>query len=129
LNTIFAGNLKKTISENVAKAVQSNSMDVHIIGPFSNKKTGKSHWVMVYGDFGQAYMLKAQFIRVYLETLFKEREKVMKSNVDINTCKSYYEIGIRMEEYGEDNLWKRCVSKNASKTGPPVKKGFICVFM
>ncbi len=83
MNTIFAGNLKKTISENVAKAVTFNSMDVHITGPFSNKKTGKSHWVVVYGDFGQAYMLKAQFIGVYLETLFKDREKVMKSNVNI----------------------------------------------
>jgi hypothetical protein len=37
-NTIFAGNLKKTISENVAKAIKSNSMDIHITGPFSNKK-------------------------------------------------------------------------------------------
>jgi hypothetical protein len=74
----------------------------------------------VYGDFGQAYMLKAQFIGVYLETLFKEREKVMKSNVNVNHCKSYYEIGICMEEYGEDNLWKNCVSKDASRTGPPM---------
>jgi hypothetical protein len=41
LNTIFAGNLKKTISENVAKAVKPNSMDVHITGPFSNKKLAK----------------------------------------------------------------------------------------
>ncbi len=45
---------------------------------------------MVYGDFEQACMLKAQFIGMYLETLFKESEKVMKSNVDINHCKSYY---------------------------------------
>jgi hypothetical protein len=127
LNTIFAGNLNKAISENVAKAVKSNSMDIHITGPFLNKKTGKSHWVMVYGDFRQAYMLKAHFTRVYLETLFKEREKVMKSNVDINHCKSYYEIGICMEEYGEENLWKHCVSKDASKTGPPVKR-VSCVY-
>ncbi len=100
----------------------SNSMDVHITGPFSNKKTGKSHWVAVFGDFGQAYMLKAQFIGVYLETLFKGRETVMKSNVDINHCESYYEIGFRMEKYGEDTLWKHCVFKDASKTGPPVKR-------
>jgi hypothetical protein len=66
-------------------------------------------------------MLKAQFIRVYLETLFKEREKVMTSNVNINHCKSYYEIGIHMEKYGKDNLWKCRVSKDASKTGLPVK--------
>ncbi len=27
-----------------------------------------------------------------------------------------------MEEYGEDDLWKHRVSKDASKTGPPVKR-------
>jgi hypothetical protein len=42
LNTTVAGNLKKTISENVAKAVKPNSMDVHITGPISNKKWQKS---------------------------------------------------------------------------------------
>jgi hypothetical protein len=49
LNTIFAGNLRKTISENVAKAVNYNSMDVHITGPFLNKITGKvtGLWCMV----------------------------------------------------------------------------------
>ncbi len=68
-------------------------------------------------------MLKAQFFGVYLETLFKEREKVTKStNVNISHCKSYYEIGICMEEYGEDNLWKHHVSNDASKAGPPVKR-------
>ncbi len=46
----------------------------------------------------------------------------MKSNVNINHCKSYYEIGICMEEYREDSLWKHCVSKDASKTGPSVKR-------
>jgi hypothetical protein len=67
-------------------------------------------------------MMKVQFIGVYLETLFKKIEKVMKSNVDINHCKSYYEIGICMEEYGEDYLWKHHVSKDTSKIGPPVKR-------
>ncbi len=37
LNTIFAGNPKKTISENLTKAGKSNSMDEHITGLFSNK--------------------------------------------------------------------------------------------
>jgi hypothetical protein len=71
LNTICAGDLKKTISEYEAKSVQSNSMGAHITGPHSNKNTGKSHWVVVYGDFGQAFMLKAHLIGTYLETLFK----------------------------------------------------------
>jgi hypothetical protein len=127
LNTVFAGNLKKTISKNVAKALKSTFMDLHIMGPFLNKKTGKSHWVVVYGDFEQAYMLKAQFIGVHLKTLFKERENVMKSDVDINHRKSYYEIGICMEEYGEDNLWKQLVSKDTSKTVPPAKR-VSCVY-
>ncbi len=46
----------------------------------------------------------------------------MKSNVDINYCKSYYEIDICMEECGKDFFWKRPVFKDASKTGPPVKR-------
>ncbi len=76
---------------------------------------------MVYGNFGQAYMLKAQFIRIYLNTFLREKEKVMTSNVDINHCTTYYEIGIRMEEYGEENAWKHCSSKDG-KTNPPVKR-------
>jgi hypothetical protein len=67
-------------------------------------------------------MLKAQFIGVYLETLFKERENAITANFNTNHCKSYYEIGICMEEYGEEIFWKRRVSKDASKTGPPVKR-------
>jgi hypothetical protein len=51
LNTIFAGHLKKTISENVdvAKAVKSNYTDVHITVPFLSKKLAKVTrlWCMV----------------------------------------------------------------------------------
>ncbi len=58
---------------------------------------------MVYGGFGKAYRLKGQFVRIYLSTLLREREKVMTSNVDVKHCTSYYEIGICLEEYGEEN--------------------------
>ncbi len=91
----------------MVNTVKLESWDVHITGPFSNKKTGKSHVVVVYGEFGQVYMLKAQFIKIYLDTLLREREKVMMSNVDINHCTIYYEIGICLEEYGEENAWNR----------------------
>jgi hypothetical protein len=67
-------------------------------------------------------MLKAQFIGAYLETLFKQREQIMMSNVDINHCKSYYEIGIHMEEFGEDNHQKHCVPNQAGKLAQPVKR-------
>jgi hypothetical protein len=70
----------------------SQTLLMYTLPDHFQKKNGKSNWVVVYGDFGQAYMLKAQFIGAYLETLFKRREQVMTSNVDINHCKSYYEI-------------------------------------
>jgi hypothetical protein len=46
----------------------------------------------------------------------------MTSNVDINQCKSYYDIGICMEEYGEDNHWKRHVPNQAGKHTQLVKR-------
>jgi hypothetical protein len=65
-NSIFGGDLKKKISDNVAKTFKSNSVHVHITGPLLINKSGKSHWVVVYDDSGKAYMLKAQFISAYV---------------------------------------------------------------
>jgi hypothetical protein len=74
--TICCGDLKKKISDNVANTFKSNSVHVHITGPFCNKISGKSCWVVVYSDSGKAYMLKAQFISAYVSCLLGERKKV-----------------------------------------------------
>ena len=122
ISSIFSGNLKKAISEHLAQSVKSDSIDVYITGPFINK--GKSHFVVVYGDFGQAYMLKANFLQFYLNTLLRKRDKVMKSDVDVNHSKTYCEIGIRLEEYGEENEWKRRESKDGRKS-PVTRVSFV----
>ncbi len=37
-----------------------------------NAKLGKSHWVVVYGDNEQSWLLKAQFISGYIECLLSQ---------------------------------------------------------
>ncbi len=54
-------------------------VDVHITGPFH--KSGKSHWVVVYGDSRKAYVLKAQFTLVYVSCLLHDWEKVKKQRL------------------------------------------------
>jgi hypothetical protein len=51
---LFSGDLKLKIAENVNKSSKTNSIGVYITGPFHNSKTCKSHWVVVYGDYGNA---------------------------------------------------------------------------
>jgi hypothetical protein len=89
LKSIFGGDLRKKLAE--SNTFKSNSFDIHITGPFCNKKTGKSHWVVVYGDSGKSCVLK---IWKYLSCLLFDWEKVKKSKVTIDHCSTYYEIGI-----------------------------------
>jgi hypothetical protein len=49
--SICGGDLRDKIAEN--NTFKSNLVDIHITGPFRNKKTGRSHWVVVYGDSGK----------------------------------------------------------------------------
>ncbi len=97
--------MKTKISHNVAKTFKSKSVHVNNTGPFRYKKSGKSHWVFVYGDSWKAYMLsKAQFISAYVSCLLQECEKVKKSQVNIDHCNTYYKIGIPKNEYGPKSL-------------------------
>ena len=101
---------------------KSNLVDIHFTGPFRNKKTGKSHWVVVYGDSGKSYVLKPRFIGKYLSCLLVDWKKVKKTKVCINHVSTYYEIGIRKYEFGAENKWKRCNSTDSRKQGSPVKR-------
>ncbi len=65
--SICGGHLRKKLAE--SNTFKSNLINIHITGPFSNKKTGKSHWVVVYGDSGKSYVLKPCFIKKYLSCL------------------------------------------------------------
>ncbi len=63
---LFSGDLKLKVPQNVNKSSKSNSIWVYITWPFCNSKTRKSHWVVVYGDNGNGWMLKSEFIHGYL---------------------------------------------------------------
>ncbi len=89
---ICGGDLRKKLAE--SNTFKSTSIDVHITGPFRNKKTSKSHWVVVYGDSGKSCVLKPWFIWKYLNCLLFVWEKVKKTKVDIDHCSTYYKIGI-----------------------------------
>ncbi len=117
---ICSGNLRKKIAEN--KTFQSNSVDIHITGPFHYKKTGKSHWVIVYSDSGKPYVLKPQFIWKYLSYLLLDWEKVKKTKVNIDHCYMYYEIGIQKYEFGIESKWKHHNSTDGHKQGAPMKR-------
>jgi hypothetical protein len=66
---LFSGDLKLKVAENVNKSFKSKSTGGYITGPFCNSKTCKSCWVMVYGDNGNVWMLKSEFIRGYLSAV------------------------------------------------------------
>ncbi len=58
--SICGGNLKKKLADTAVNHFKQNAADVHITGPFHH--SGKNHWVVVYGENKEAFMLKAQFI-------------------------------------------------------------------
>ncbi len=72
--SICGGDLRTKIAEYYT--FKSNLVHIHITGPFHNKKTGKSHWVVVYGDSGKTYVLKPLFIWKYLSCLLLDWENV-----------------------------------------------------
>ncbi len=80
---LYSGDLKLKVAENVNKSSKSNSIGVYITGPFCNCKKHKSHWVVVYGDNGNAWMLKSEFIRGYLSAVLPGHGKII---IDINHC-------------------------------------------
>jgi hypothetical protein len=53
--SICGDDMRKKLTKN--NTFKLNLVDRHITGPFHNKKTGKSHWVVVYGDSGKTYVL------------------------------------------------------------------------
>jgi hypothetical protein len=90
----------------------ANHLEVHVSGPFQNSKSGKSHWIVVFGDNGQTWLIKPELVTGYLQCLLAD----IVTNIDIEHCETYYEINIRQNEFGSVSLWKR-VQKNNGK--PP----------
>ncbi len=107
--------MKKKLADTAVNHFKQNSVDVHITGPFHH--SGKSHWVVVYGENKEAFMLKAQFISVYISCLLRDWVKVTKSHINIDHCKRYYDIDICKHQFSSESLWKRAKEKKS-----PVKK-------
>jgi hypothetical protein len=113
--SICVDDLKKKLADTAVNHFKPSSDDVHITGPFHH--AGKSHWVVVYGENKQAFMLKAQFILVYVSCLLREWKKVKRSNINVHHCNTYYDIAICKHQFDSENLWK-CTGSNNS----PIRK-------
>jgi len=98
---------RKKIALHIKNATIPETMQVYVTGPIRNNKTGKTHWVIVFGDSGQAWVLKGPFLTGYIKELLSQ---VKLKNINVDHCQSYYEINIRNGEYGEINFWKRKMS-------------------
>ncbi len=72
----------------------------------------------MFGDNGQMWSIKPEFITGYLQCLLAEIET---SNIDIGHCETYYEINIHQQEFGPDSIWKR-VQKNNGRPPQTVKR-------
>ena len=90
--------------------MKTDTVDIFITGPFRNAKDGKSTWVAVFGDYGLAWTLKAQFLKGYMSTLLT---KVKLSNINVGHAGLYYDINICKYEYGNESSWRR---KDQNKT-------------
>lgn len=105
---VFSGNFKSKMAEKAkkkGKPSSSDPIDIYITGPFRNDKKSMSHFVVIYGGGnGGAYMVKSDFIREYISTVM---DGVEESIIDPSHCDTYYDINLRMEEFGVDSKWKR----------------------
>jgi hypothetical protein len=105
--------LKLRVAENVKKSLKTNSIGVYITGSFcSSGKTCKSHWVVVYGDNGNVWMLKSEFIHGYLSAVLPSHRQ---SIIDINHCHFYEDIHIHEDEFGPESVWRHRSSTTGQK--------------
>jgi hypothetical protein len=118
--SISGSDLKKEVARNVLTSMKTDTVDIFISGPFRNVKSGKSSWIVVFGDYGSAWTLKSQFIKGYIGTLLT---KVNRPNIDTGHSSSYYDINIRKYEYGEESVWKR---KEQNKTTKRLSLVYTC---
>jgi hypothetical protein len=110
-NSICVGNMKEKLADTKVIFFKKDTVDVYISGPYHN--TGKSHWVVVYGENKDAFMLKSAFLAVYISCLLRQWKQVTKSNINVDHCNTYYDIGIRKHQFGSESIWKCTGAKNS----------------
>jgi hypothetical protein len=119
----FAESLTKNFKEGQPKS-NSGSVDVCISSPFRNTTSGFVHWSVVYGNFNDAWMLKASFLSAYVRTVLTSLHC---KNEDIIHTGSYYGFNIRSFEFGEASKWKRTKNcRGKIKTTSRVSFVFSC---
>jgi hypothetical protein len=64
------GDLKHKVAQNIKNASKAETTQVYVTGPIHNNRTGKTHWVVVFGDSGQASFPKAHSSLVTLSLYF-----------------------------------------------------------
>jgi hypothetical protein len=120
--SICIGNMKQKLADTKVNYFKQDMVDVHITGPFHH--AGKSHWVVVYRENKEAFMLKSTFILVYDSCLLRQWKNVTKSNINVDHCNTYYDIVICKHQFGPESLWKRTGAKKS-----PVTKCHLCILM
>ncbi len=125
---IFGGNFKAELATNTGLAMKLDAMDVYVSGPFRNAKTKKSHYVVMYGNFGKAWPLKASFLCTHLHTLAGKMNSMMGAKIDVNHCHSFHDINTRKHEYGMESVW-HCMAPKHGKPGNTIKRlSFVLTF-
>ena len=100
-NNEFATKVKQNMKYSSSQSNQSD-LDVFVTGPF--RKNANSYYVVMFGDFKRAYVLKSPFLKSYVKTVMEGL------NIDSTYCETYCDVNIRDREFGNDDKWKR--SKN-----------------
>ncbi len=90
--------------------MKMDTVAIFITGPICNAITGKSYWIIVFGDYRSAWALKSQLIKGYIGTVLI---KIKKPTIHIGHSSSYYDISICKYEFGKESVWK---CKEQSKT-------------
>jgi hypothetical protein len=67
---------------------------------------------VVYGDNGNAWMLKSEFIRGYLSTVLPGHRQ---SIIDVNCCHTYEDIHIHKDVFGPESVRRRRSSTTGQK--------------
>ncbi len=58
-------------------------------------------------------MLKSSFLAVYISCFLRQWKQVTKSNINVDHCNTYYDIGICKHQFGSESIWKRTGAKNS----------------
>jgi hypothetical protein len=79
------------------------------------------HWSVIYGSLSGAWMIKSSFMSGYVRTILTSLKF---KNEDLLHTGSYYDINIRIIEFGDSPRWKR-VKKEGGKTGTVSRMLFV----